>query len=263
MKKAMIAATLCFLFAAGCLPFACAKSDSGPGTEPPLPTAAPALSPNADFLTVVRTLLPDAQIIFTEDGAALAENGAARFENDLQTSLNEEAAACAFKAKKNEAYAKMSPNVGTFAGARPDTDQAVLIRFMPVDCDNLKISAETDCEHWIEFDSAGYPGYSAYLWEHTVLCLSEFPQTFQMQQEKWYYCLMAVDLYGNFRFLMWEDGRADTQGYFAKRFNGDGDILRRITEGDRLTWRFTFRLTKKSTLLVSQYWILDFTEMAR
>jgi len=116
-------------------------------------------------------------------------------------------------------------------------------------------------EYWLQFYETGYPMFGGSAYPYPNYCFGEFPQSFRLEANVWTYCLVAFDGDGNCRFVLWQEGRADVQGYYARKLMGDGDMARMAAAGELPDWRLSVKLYAGETVQISDCTVLRFEEL--
>ncbi|MDD5016870.1 MAG: hypothetical protein PHO15_02070 [Eubacteriales bacterium] len=214
------------------------------------PTQEPTPDLNADPMNVVRTVLNDPQVIFGEDTAAMTENCGGYFGNVAIKQPSEDGSYYQFISNDDGAY--MIGNLNFLdLGEFRENAQAVLIKFQPENADELFFTMFGNGEIILNFQN-NQPYFNHVQDGYSAPYSDYMPTNLTLQNDKWYWALMAFDSNGNYRSLVWEDGRAEERAYCAENM---GEWHNDYKDSN---WHLTIGFGANQTLNIEQYNIMDF-----
>ncbi len=221
-------------------------------TELPLPTVTPKLKD--DPMNAVSLVLSNYSTLFTEDYNEISKNDAAGFSKIYDKHLDEDGKSYQFTAGNEETIFTMQQLSESFANTQSGANRAVLIKFMASKCNSVQFIFIGLSQHELRFDYGGNP----VLGNETPF-YGKYPYPFRLEENKWYYILIALDDDSNFRCEIWEDGTIEAMAYYACQFN-DGGI---VTNAETHNWNLSIMLEANEYVKLEQYWILDFEEYVK
>lgn len=262
------------LFFAACSPAAETVEPISVPTEPAEPTepteqaeqpveepaAEPEIEPTPDLTTdpmeVVRTVLNDPQVIFGEDTAMMDENTGANFGQVAIKQLSEDGGYYQFISNDDGAYMIGNVNFLDTGEFRGDA-QAVLLKFQPEDVNGLYFTmyAGDGCEVSLNFE--GNQPHVVVVNEGFQHPYSDYkPTSLTLQNDKWYWALMAFDTNGNYRSIVWEDGKSEEAAYCLENIGDQNDIYK------NKNWHLTIAFGSNQTFNIEEYSVMDFDGFA-
>lgn len=238
---------------------ATAAPTAEPTAEPtPEPTAEPTPEPtadlNADPMNVVQTIVNDPRVLGGEDTKAMTDNMGGMFGPIDVKQPNEGGGSFRFAAKDG---AWMPYNTRLLdVGENRGNTQAFLIKFQPDPAENLQFNFIGLTEIAVTFQDDNRPKLLVTEDAKMYPFSDTQPNGITLEQGKWYYALMAFSTNGDFRCLVWEDGKAEERAYCEEKFSERG--------GDKYTgsnWEVVVGFGGNGALNVESYLIMDFDSL--
>ena len=220
---------------------------------PEIPVETPDL--NADPMNVVSTVLNDPQIIGGEGTEAMTDNMGGMFGGIDIKQPAEDGGFFQFISEDNNAWMPYNTRLLDVGKSRNNT-QAFMIKFQPTDLNNLSFNFIGMGEVAVNFADDNMPKF-VNVQEAFMTPFSDFaPTDLTLSPENWYYALFAFDSDGNFRSVIWEDGKAEERAYFEERLGEQRDDYRESN------WKVVIGFDAGGTLNVERYDIMDFEDFS-
>ena len=220
-------------------------------TPKPLPTS---VDLDADPMDMVGTILQGAEVLFTEDYKTIAANDAASFGEFEAGSIAEGIDGYEFTSENFSRTLKLINKFEVYNQSRYPY-QAILIRFMPAESKGLTFRISGAYEKTLWFEDGRFPVCGEY-----GLFLEKYPTTFTLEQNKWHYALLVMDDQINVREAVWQEGAAEETAYYADWIEINES---KIDEVKNQVLTFSMDIPLKETVVIGQYWILGYEDLAR
>jgi len=161
-------------------------------------------------------------------------------------------------------HIKIKKYLNEFSESEENTNQGILVRFMPIDCKNLRfliLSVETEmlCFYDGKFgrlqtnkSGGGLP-----------LLLTKSSWDIVIENEKWYYLFLTVDDYAFKRYVLWEEGNAENISIYAGKFMTEYSLNNKVEDYLNQQMRFGIELEDGETAAISDIWVIDYEELLR
>jgi hypothetical protein len=206
---------------------------------------------NADPLNVVNTVLTDPQILGGEDTAAMTENAGGMFGSVDIKQPSEDGSCFQFISENNNAWMAYNTRLLDVGENRGNT-QALLIKFQPAKAENLQFNFIGMGEIAVSFSDGSQPSF-VNVQEIAKYPFSDYmPTELTLEADKWYYALFAFDTNGNFRSVIWEDGKAEQRAFCEE------NLAQQREDYKDSNWEFVIGFDANGTLNVENYLIMDF-----
>lgn len=201
--------------------------------------------------TIVAQWLNDAEVVFSENVEAMAQNDGGQFGPGARKEFVAEGGLFAFSDEGGGIWTPLNTRLDEFGGMEANGEQAILIRFQPLPPFSLSYTFMGPNEFGIDFYEGGKPSLFWFIEAYK----EPFDGNLSLQEGGWYYALMAMDRDGKFRSVIWEDGNPDNNatfsGDFSTRDQGDGY--------KNQSWKFIIGSNAPMTLNVAEYKIYNFS----
>jgi hypothetical protein len=210
---------------------------------------------NAESMNVVNTVLVDPQILGGEDTAAMTENAGGMFGSIDSKQPSENGRYFQFISQDNSAWMAYNTRLLDVGENRSNT-QALLIKFQPAKVENLQFNFIGMGEIAVSFSDGNQPSL-VNVQEIAKYPFSDYmPTELILEADKWYYALFAFDINGNFRSVIWEDGKAEQRAFCEENLGQQRDDYKDSN------WEFVIGFDANGILNVESYLIMDFDEFA-
>ncbi len=203
-----------------------------------------------DPMEMASTLLNNPQVIFMEDASSMDENNGKNFGDVSEKRLSNDGRYYQFISNDDGAY--MPGNINFLdMGEFRDNAQAIMFKFQPENVDGLAFALSGAGEVVLSFEN-NQPIF-AHVTDYFSAPYANYRDTgLNIEQDKWYWAVMAFDSAGNYRSLVWEDQNSDNNAYCGE------DISQWHGEYGGSNWHFRISFGPNQTLNLQEYYIMDF-----
>ena len=203
------------------------------------------------------TILLDANVLFSEDAAAMAADMGSAFGDCDAKQPGADGGSFSFSSEGEDGlWVSLKTRLMDFGNTRDNMQQAVLLKFQPDPAEELMFSFIALREFCVSFKDHGIPEFVCNNGRFSFL--EEQYTRFTLEEGKWYYLLMAVNGDGYARCAVWQDGEAQEIAYYGKYLSGWDD-----DRYENQNWEFVIGYSGVGTLNIGNYQIMEFEDFAK
>ena len=222
------------------------------------PTATPQPTPdmNTELMDVAALYLNDPRVLGGEDTATMTDNMGGMFGAIDIKQPSEDGSYFQFISGDGGAWMPYNTRLLDVGEHRGNT-QAFMIKFQSVGLQNLQFNFIGMGEVFVTFSDGNRPSF-VNVEEAIKHPYSEYmPSDLTLEADVWYFALFAFDTNGNFRSVIWEDGKTENMAVYEEPLGEQRDDYKESN------WEVVIGLDANSALNVQNYWIMDFEDFAQ
>ena len=211
---------------------------------------------------IVEAILVEPQVLYQDDLSSLPENGYNNYSD-----VDEKNPGDGFEfitRDSSNGFTFLTPLLDVVpAGERKDNySQAVLINFKTNNPTGLQLNLVGQERPFVTFMNGGEPAYG-------IIERPEFGMTlfrdagsneFVLQPDTWYYALMAININGDVRFKIWQEGNPDDNTHIAFHLVEEMVGMENRNVFAEKNWIFEVWIGNNSQLNMKEFKVMDFAD---